>query len=82
MATLNPLQLLQLIRSGNPAQLAQQIINQNYPNDPNMQHLLQMAQQGDTQGINQFAQQFFSSQGKDFNTELQSFLNMVKGGRA
>lgn len=77
MAVINPLQFLSLIKSGNPAQIAQQIVNQNFPNDPQMQHLIEMGMNGDSKGVQEFAQQYFQSQGKDFNTELESFMKLV-----
>ena len=40
---------------------------------------MQMANKGDSQGIQRFAQQFFGQQGRDFNTEFSSFLSLVRG---
>jgi hypothetical protein len=74
MANLNPIQLLNLLRGGNPQAVAQQIIQQNYPNDPTMQQLLELGRQGNTQALNQFAQQFFARSGRDFQTEFNSFM--------
>jgi len=39
-----------------------------------------MGKNGDTQGIQEFAQQYFNSQGRDFNTELESFMRMIGRG--
>ena len=74
MASLNPIQLLNLLRSGNPQAVAQQIIQQNYPNDPTMQQLPELGRQGNTQALNQFAQQFFARSGRDFQSEFNSFM--------
>ena len=74
MASLNPIQLLNLLRSGNPQAVAQQIIQQNYPNDPTMQQLLELGRQCNTQALNQFAQQFFARSGRDFQSEFNSFM--------
>ena len=74
MANLNPIQLLNLLRSGNPQAVAQQIIQQNYPNNPMMQQLLELGRQGNTQALNQFAQQFFARSGRDFQSEFNSFM--------
>ena len=78
MAALNPIQLVNLLRQGNPQSVAQQIIQANYSNDPIMQNLFQMGQKGDIQGLKQFAQQYFSQQGKDFNKEMENFMSMIK----
>lgn len=77
-SNLNPMQLMQMLRQGNPKAVAQQIIQINYPNDPNMQQLLQLGMKGDTNTLSQIAQQIFSQQGRDFNVELQSLINTTK----
>lgn len=78
MANLNILQLLSQIKKGNPRTVAEQIIQTNYANDPMMQNLLRMGQNGDTKGLEQFATQYFGQQGRDFQTEMQNFLNTVQ----
>lgn len=78
MANLNILQLLSQIKKGNPRTVAEQIIQTNYANDPMMQNLLKMGQNGDTKGLEQFATQYFGQQGRDFQTEMQNFLNTVQ----
>ena len=79
MGNLNPFQLVALLKNGNPRAFAEQVIAQNYPNNPEMQNLLQMAQRGDTKGIEQYAQQFFSRQGRDYSTEMNNLISMLKG---
>lgn len=74
MAALNPLQLAQMLKSGDPQQVAKQIIQNNYPNDPQMQQLISMAEQGNVQGLQKIAQDIFSAQGKNFNQEMQNFM--------
>lgn len=78
MNNLNPTQLLTLLKSGNPQQVATQIIEQNYKSDPLMQNLLQMARNGNTQGIQQFAIQYFKNQGTDLNAEMNNLINALK----
>lgn len=78
MASLNPLQLLQQIKNGNPRMVAEQIIQTNYSNNPMMQNLLRMGQNGDVKGLEQFATQYFGQQGRDFNAEMQNFLDIVQ----
>lgn len=78
MGSLNPLQMISLLKSGNPQQLAEQIVKENFPNDPMVQNLIQMARQGNNQGIQQFAQNYFSKQGKDLNQEMNNLFNMLK----
>lgn len=78
MASLNFFQLLSQIKNGNPRMVAEQIIQTNYANNPMMQNLLQMGQNGDVQGLEQFATQYFGQQGRDFNTEMRSFLETIQ----
>lgn len=79
MANLNPMQLLSMIRSGGPQAVAQQLFQNNFSSNGDMQNLMQMAVRGDSQGIQRFAQKFFGQQGRDFNTEFSSFLSLVRG---
>ena len=78
MANLNFLQLLSQIKNGNPRMVAEQIIQTNYPNDPMMQNLLRMGQNGDTKGLEQFATQYFGQQGRSFQNEMQTVLNTIQ----
>ena len=78
MAGLNFFQLLSQIKNGNPRMVAEQIIQTNYANNPMMQNLLQMGQNGDVQGLEQFATQYFGQQVRDFNTEMRSFLETIQ----
>ena len=78
MAALNPMALISLLKGGNPQQVATQIIQNNFPNDPMMQNLLQLGQKGDINGLQQFAQEFLGKQGKDFNTEMNNLMDSIK----
>lgn len=40
MANLNPMQLMMMLKNGNPQQVAQQIIQSNFSNNPQMQQLI------------------------------------------
>lgn len=75
---LNPLTLMGLIKNGNPQQVATQLIQNNFSNDPMAQNLLQMGQRGDVKGLEQFAKQYFNQQGRDFNLEMDKFMNVIK----
>ena len=79
MATLNPMQLMNMLKNGNPQQVAEQIIKTNYANDPMMINLLQMGQKGDIQGLKQYAQQYLGQQGKNFDAEMNNLMQAIKG---
>lgn len=78
MANLNPAFLINLLKNGNPQEVAMQIIQTNYPNDPTMQSLVEMGQRGDINGLQQFAQQMFAKEGRDFNQEMNNFMSALK----
>lgn len=78
MPVLNPLQMLMMLKNGNPRDIAQQLIKQNFPNDPNMQKLIELGNNGDTQTLEKIANQILAPQGKNLSDEmktLQSALN-------
>ena len=78
MANLNPMQLMMMLKNGNPQQVAQQIIQSNFSNNPQMQQLIQLGLKGDTQKLQQIATQVFGAQGKNFNNEFETFMKAVK----
>lgn len=75
---LNPMQLMMMLKQGNPRQVAMSIINQNYSNDPTIRSLVQMAERGDTQNLERIVGNMLSAQGKNFSAEMQNLLNAVK----
>lgn len=79
MVGINPIQIAMLLKQNGPQGAVMQLVQQNFPNDPTINNLIQMAQNGNTQGIQQFAQNILSQQGKDLNTEMNNLMNLVKG---
>lgn len=78
MATMNPMQLMMMLKNGNPRAAATQIIQNNYPNDPNMQNLLRMGEQGDIQSLQKIAEDILGRQGKNFSAELQNLMSAIQ----
>lgn len=75
---MNPMQLIQMIRSGqNPQQLAMNLLQQNMGNTPIGQNLLQLAQNGQTADIEQIARNLAKQQGIDFDKEFAAFRQML-----
>ena len=75
---MNPMQLIQMIRSGqNPQQLAMNLLQQNMGNTPMGANLLQLAQQGKTADIEQIARNLAQQQGIDYDKEFASFKQML-----
>lgn len=78
MAALNPNQLMMMLKQGNARQVAMQIIQQNYSNDPMAYNLVQMAERGDVQNLERIVGNMLGAQGKNFSAEMQNLLNGVK----
>ena len=78
MANLNPIMLLSLLKGGNPQSIAQQLFQTNFQSNPNMQSLMQLARSGNSQGVEQFAKNYFQQIGKDYNTELSNLMQLVR----
>lgn len=77
MAGINPEYFLQMIRSGkNPEQLMMDFLQNQMAGSPMGDSLIQLAQRKDSQGIEQFARNYFKQQGKDFDTEFNVFRKM------
>lgn len=78
MAAMNLMQLMMMLKSGNPRDVALQIIQNNYPNNPQMQNLIMMAEQGDTQNLQRIAENMLGAQGKSFTAEMQNLMQAVR----
>lgn len=78
MASLNPMQLIMMLKQGNPQAVAMQIIQSNFSNNPNMLNLLQMAQNGNVTELEQYARQIASSKGLDYDTEMNNLKAAIR----
>ena len=73
---INPMQIIQMIKSGsNPQQLIMSFLQQQ--NNPMANNLLQMAQYGNTSGIEQIARNICAQKGLDFDKEFNSFKQQL-----
>ena len=74
MYPVNPMMLIQMIKSGqNPQQLLMSILEGSAANNPINSNLLDMIKNNRTADIETFARNYFTSQGKDFDTEFKNF---------
>ena len=77
---MNPiaLQILQMIKSGaNPQQLIMQYLQKEMSSTPIGQNLLDMAQKGDSAGIQQVARNIMASKGLDYDKEFNAFKKFI-----
>lgn len=73
----NPMDIIKnLMKQGNPRQLVEKMVMNN--SNPIMRDLVQKAQNGDTKGIEEFAQNLYKQQGRDFNKEFSQFMDNFK----
>lgn len=74
---MNPLNMLRgMMGNMNPKNIAMQLLGQN--NNPIFNNLIDMANKGDTKGIEEFARNYMKEQGKDFDKEFNNFKGMFK----
>ena len=73
---MNPMQIIQMIKNGsNPQQLIMSFLQQQ--KNPMANNLLQMAQNGNTSGIEQIARNICAQKGLDFDKEFNSFKQQL-----
>lgn len=71
---MNPMQMLQGMR--NPQQFLQQMMgNNSVMNNPMARNAMQMAQKGDSKGIEQMARNLCKEKGIDFDKSFSDFKN-------
>ena len=74
MYSVNPIQLVQLIKSGrNPQQLMMGILQQQAVDNPIYHNLMTLAKQNRTSEIEQFARNLAKERGVDFDKEFNAF---------
>ena len=74
--TLNPMQLMMMLKQGNPRQVAMQLAQNS--NDPTVYQLIQMAERGDVQNLEKIVGNMLGMQGKNLSAEMQNLLSQVK----
>ena len=73
----NPMNLLNFIKTvKNPKQAVINMINSN--GNPMLKNLVEMAEKGDSKGIEEFARNLYKEQGRDFDEEFSQFTNNFK----
>lgn len=77
MNNLNPMQIMQLIQSGNnPQQLVMQLLEQQAQNNPMAANVLEMAKQNKVPDIEQVVKNIMQTKGLDYNKEVVAFKNL------
>ena len=73
-SNVNPMQLIQMMQNGaNPQQIAMSMLQERASQNPIMQNLLSLAQQGNTPQNEQIARNIVNERGGDFDEEFKRF---------
>lgn len=77
---MNPMEIIKgfMAKGGNPEQLLMKAMAGN-PNVPMIGNLMNMAKNGNKQGIENFARNYFSERGRDFDKEFAEFMKQING---
>lgn len=74
MPSINPMQFIQLMKSGgNPQQMVMNMLQQQNTDNPMMKNILDLAQKKDSQGLENIARNICKERGLDFDKEFNSF---------
>ena len=74
----NPMQFMNMLKGiKNPKDAVLSIVKSN--TNPMVKNLVEMAEKGDTKGVENFARNYMKSQGKNFDQEFNNFKSMFNG---
>ena len=71
-----PNNIIKMFKGQNPKQLAMNMAKQN--SNPMIANLMKMANEGKTQGIEEFARNIMQERGMDFDSEFANFMQLFK----
>lgn len=71
---INPMMLINMLRSGNPEQNALQFLEQNSNKEPIAGNLANMIRNKDQKGIEQFARNMCKERGIDADNAMKAFM--------
>lgn len=73
---MNPMQLMGMLRkSKNPQQMVMNMLQSQAKDNPILENLCTLAQNGNSKGVENVVRNICKEQGVDFDTEFQNFRN-------
>ena len=73
----NPMQFMNMLKGiKSPKDAVINMIKSN--NNPMIKNLVEMAEKGDNQGVENFARNLYAQQGRNFDDEFKNFMNNFK----
>lgn len=72
---MNPMAMIKALmgKGMQPQEMVMDMLKNN--SNPMLGNVLEMAQKGDTKGVENFARNVFKEKGKDFDSEFSNFMN-------
>ena len=67
------MEIVNMIKNGNPQQLVMGMLQQKANQNPMFANILNLVQAGDTQGVENIVRNMFTEKGMDFDKEFNSF---------
>lgn len=74
----NPMMLFNMLRGNNPKTFVMNMIKQQMPNNPFMNNLIDMANNGNTKGLEEVARNMLREKGLDYDKEFNNFMSNFK----
>lgn len=73
----NPMQFMNMLKGiKSPKDAVINMIKSN--NNPMIKNLVEMAEKGDNEGVENFARNLYAQQGRNFDEEFKDFMNNFK----
>lgn len=73
----NPMQIINMLKGiKSPKEAVISVVKSN--NNPMIKNLVEMAEKGNTEGVESFARNLFKEQGRDFDKEFGEFTKNFK----
>lgn len=73
----NPMQIINMLKGmKSPKEAVISMVKSN--NNPMIKNLVEMAEKGNTEGVENFARNFLKEQGRDFDKEFSEFTKNFK----
>lgn len=73
----NPMQIINMLKGiKNPKEAVISMVKSN--NNPMIKNLVEMAENGNSKGVEDFARNLYAQQGRDFDKEFNEFMSNFK----
>lgn len=74
----NPMMLLKMMQGKNPKDFVMNMVQNQMPNNPIVNNMMNLANNGDKAGVEAVARNLFKEKGLNFDKEFTSFMSNFK----